>query len=285
MQWRNRLSGLTLIAACVLGFYLMSQPAESGVPESEVANRLATERVVGKSDQKAEAVAITETVIDSTAKVETAVEPESKYSSSIVPENMTVQEKKQRFRALIAPAVDRVYQELDRQYQEVAAAIKTGTDSERIEKLKTEYRAETVEELLAALKPHPRSIVLAQAAMESAWGTSRFFVRANNVFGVWSFDENEARIAAGEKRGDKTIWLKKYDSIYASVKDNYRILARGSAFKEFRALRLKTDNPYELVKKLDRYSEKGDEYGRELASVISFNKFGKYDDTFYEREK
>ena len=197
---------------------------------------------------------------------------------------MTVQEKKQRFRGLLVPYVDQAYRELDQQYKEVAAATRTGTDTERIEKLKTEYRAATLEELLAALKPHPRSIVLAQAAMESAWGTSRFLVEANNVFGVWSFDKDEPRIAAGQQRGDKTIWLRKYDSIYASVKDYYRVLARGAAFKEFRALRVKTDDPYELVKKLDRYSEKGDEYGKELASMISFNKFSEYDDVAYERK-
>ena len=285
MQWRKYLFGLALIALCVVGFYLLSQPEESGVPDSEVTDRLAAERVTEKSDQKAEAVAVSAPVIASAAKIETVVEPKITYSPSIVPENMTVQEKKQRFKALLVPSVNQVYQELDKRYQAVTAAIKAGTDSERIEKLKTEYRAKTDEELLAALKPHPRSIALAQAAMESAWATSRFFIQANNVFGVWSFDKNEPSIAAGEQRGDKTIWLKKYSSIYASVKDNYRILAKGDAFKEFRALRVKTNNPYELVKKLDRYSEKGDEYGKELASMISFNNFAKYDSTVYERNK
>jgi Bax protein len=40
---------------------------------------------------------------------------------------------------------------------------------------------------------------------------------------------------------------------------------------------MKSDNPYELVKKLDKYSERGDEYGKELASIIKYNKFCKYD--------
>jgi len=139
--------------------------------------------------------------------------------------------------------------------------------------------------LLAALKPHPPSIVIAQAAMESAWGTSRFFVKAKNVFGVWSFDEDEPRMAAGEQRGDKTIWVKKYKTLEASVRDNYRVLARGFAHQHFRDARLKTDNPYELVKKLDRYSEMKAEYGKELASVISYNKFAEFDPVFYAKPK
>ncbi|MBA6252674.1 MULTISPECIES: glucosaminidase domain-containing protein [unclassified Colwellia] len=190
---------------------------------------------------------------------------------------MTVQEKKARFKNLIIPAIDEVYDELMVQYLDVSESLKSGSDNDMIEKLKIEYKAKTDNELLMALKPHPKSIAIAQAAMESAWATSRFFNKANNIFGVWSFDEDEPRIAALKKRGDKTIWLKKYPSVKASVRGYYRTLGRSAAFKKFRELRLKTDNPYSLVKKLDRYSEKGAEYGDELTSIIKFNKFNTYD--------
>ncbi|TWX52578.1 glucosaminidase domain-containing protein [Colwellia hornerae] len=190
---------------------------------------------------------------------------------------MTVQEKKTRFKNLIIPAIDEVYDELMLQYLDVSESLKSGTDNDIIEKLKIEYKAKTDNELLMALKPHPKSIAIAQAAMESAWATSRFFNQANNIFGVWSFDEDEPRIAALKKRGDKTIWLKRYPSVKASVRGYYRTLGRSDAFKKFRQLRLKTDNPYSLVKKLDRYSEKGAEYGDELTAIIKFNKFNTYD--------
>ncbi len=205
------------------------------------------------------------------------------YTPNVVPEEMSVQEKKQRFAALLVPPVQKVYSELQEEYEQAAAWIAKGKRHKKIDQLKEEYKAETDEQLLAALKPHPPSIVLAQAAMESAWGTSRFFVEANNVFGVWSFDENEPRIAAGESRDNKTIWLKKYQSIEDAVRDNYRVLARGHAHQHFREARLKTDNPYELVKNLDRYSEIGDKYGEELASVISFNKFTEFDPVEYPK--
>jgi Bax protein len=190
---------------------------------------------------------------------------------------MTVQEKKARFKKLIIPAIDTVYAKLMTRYQQISESIKSGNITDEIKKLKVEYKATSNEELLMALKPHPKCIAIAQAAMESSWATSRFFNEAYNIFGVWSFDKDEPRIAALQKRGDKTIWVKKYSSVEASVSDYYRTLARGRAFKEFRQLKLQTDDPFELVKKLDRYSEKGAEYGHELTAIIKFNKFNAYD--------
>ena len=190
---------------------------------------------------------------------------------------MTVQEKKARFKTLIVPAVNDVYGELMIQYQEISALIDAEKNNQQIENLKVEYKATTDDELLMALKPHPKSIAIAQAAMESAWATSRFFREANNIFGVWSFDKNEPRIAALQKRGDKTIWVKKYSSVKAAVKDYYRTIGRSRAFKEFRLLKMQSNDPFLLVTKLDRYSEKGAEYGHELTSIIKFNKFDAYD--------
>lgn len=190
---------------------------------------------------------------------------------------MTVAEKKDRFKSILLPAINNVYQELTEQYEQVAQDIKNGNNTSKIDALMVEYKANSPQQLLAALKPHPRSIALAQAAMESSWATSRFTRQANNVFGVWSFDKDEPRIAAGEQRGDKTIWVKKYDSIEASVRDYYRVLARGAAFEEFRQLKMISNNPFELVKKLDKYSEKGALYGEELTAIIKFNKFDQYD--------
>ncbi len=190
---------------------------------------------------------------------------------------MTVQEKKARFKSLIIPAVNTVYAELEKQYEDIKASLEKGESDANIEKLKVEYKASTDAELLMALKPHPKSIAIAQAAMESSWATSRFFREAYNIFGVWSFDENEPRIAALQKRGDKTIWVKEYASIEDAVFDYYRTLGRSDAFAEFRQTKMETSDPFVLVTKLDRYSEKGSVYGEELTAIIKFNKFDSYD--------
>lgn len=190
---------------------------------------------------------------------------------------MTVAEKKARFKNLIIPAVNDVYAELNNKYETVLAEINLEPNSENLAKLRKEYRVQDNQALLMALKPHPRSIAIAQAAMESSWATSRFYREANNIFGIWSFNQDEPRIAAGEMRGDDTIWVKKYSSLKASIKDYFRTLARGAAFKEFRALKMETEDPFELVKQLDSYSEQGDVYGEELTSIIKYNQLTQYD--------
>ena len=200
-------------------------------------------------------------------------------SSNIFAKPMSVKEKKERFRSIVVPAVNKVYSDLETQYIEVLHDMSRSHKYYRknIEKMKKLYKVSTDEELLKRLKPHPRSIAIAQAAMESAWATSRFCKEANNIFGVWSSNPNEPRIAAGEQRGTKTIWLRKYNNIEESIRDYYKTLAKGKAYKAFRELKMKTDNPYELVKKLDKYSELGAKYGEELTEVIKYNKFYLYD--------
>ena len=201
-----------------------------------------------------------------------------KYTATDVPKKMTVAVKKERFYYLLAPAIDKVYNELLVQYNEVNKDLKSGSNAAKIEKLKATYKVKSDKALLLALKPHPQSIALAQAAMESAWATSRFFVKANNVFGMWSVNKNEPRIAAGEKRGGtRTIWLKKFASIEDSVREYYKMMGRGNAYKDFRRVRYETNDVKKIVKELDNYSEIGEKYTKELSSMIRYNKLTKYD--------
>jgi len=114
--------------------------------------------------------------------------------------------------------------------------------------------------------------------MESAWATSRFFGEANNVFGMWSTNKDEPRIAAASKRdGDRVIWLRKFDSIEDSIRAYYKLLATSKAYKEFRVLRMQTDDVNLLAQKLNKYCELGAEYCSLIEGVIRYNKFKKYD--------
>ncbi len=171
---------------------------------------------------------------------------------------ISVQEKKKNFIERVLPIIQKVHRANTLRYE---SSMKASADTK----------------LLKALKPPPVSITLAQAAIESGWGTSRFFRKANNIFGVWAYGKNMPRIAAKKKRKGKTIWIKKYDSLEASIKDYYLNIGRSFAFKKFRSLNLKTQNPYKLVKELKMYSEKRALYSKELAQIIRFNNFTKYD--------
>lgn len=191
--------------------------------------------------------------------------------------NSLVQQKKQRFKEILVPIITEVYSTLQTQYLNVKNDIQNNKNQEFIEKLKIEYKADTNEELLQALKPHPVSIALAQAAIESAWLTSRFTIKANNIFGVWSFHNNEPRIEASSTRGEKKIYLKKYKTYKSAVADYYKNLARNWAYDKFREERTLTNDPYHLVQFLQSYSEKKERYTKLLAKMIEYNKFYEFD--------
>ena len=190
---------------------------------------------------------------------------------------ISVSQKKQNFKDTLIPIVLEVYTELELQYQTIKSDIKSNQNRKVIDRLKKEYNVKSDKLLLQSLKPHPVSIVLAQAAAESAWLTSRFTKEANNIFGVWSFNKNEPRIAASGLRGDKTIYLKKYKTLKSAVRDYYKNLGKNWAYKEFRKNRTLTSNPYVLVDYLGSYSEKKELYTKLLRSMIQYNKFEQYD--------
>jgi Bax protein len=202
------------------------------------------------------------------------IKKEKKKSANIA---ASVEQKKKQFNTLIIPAINSVHNELQTQYEEIAQNLENDEYKEKISELKEYYGVESDEELLMALKPHPVSISIAQAAMESAWAKSRFFVEANNLYGIWSFNKNEPRIAAVQQRGSRTIWLKKYSDIKDSIRDYYKTLARSYAYKDFRELKMQTDDPYILIEKLDNYSEIGEKYAENLSEIIRYNKFYLYD--------
>lgn len=177
----------------------------------------------------------------------------------------------------LAPIIQNVYQKLENKYIKVLGFVQNNTHKKELALLRKEYKVEDNIELLKAIKPHPVSIVLAQGAMESAWLTSRFAKDANNIFGVWSFNKNEPRIAAGGSRENKIIYLKKYTSLEHAVEDYYKSVAKSWAYDDLRENRIYTDDPYKLLPYFEKYSEKGLEYTKILAKIIKKNNFDKYD--------
>lgn len=200
------------------------------------------------------------------------------YSSSVVPKKMSVHEKKKRFFALVLPPTQKIYQELHAKYREIQDNLDQKEYQEEISTLKKLYKVKTKEQLLLALKPHPISIALAQAAVESAWATSRFSVEANNLFGMWSGKESEERIAAkGQRENKRTVWLKKFPSFEASIRAYYLTIGRAKAYASFRKYRYESDNVFEIIKGLNKYSELGEAYVSIIKNVIKHDNLTKYD--------
>ncbi len=84
----------------------------------------------------------------------------------------------------------------------------------------------------------PTSIIIAMAGIESAWGTSRFSVEGNNLFGIRTWDLKTDHMKPKEVK-DAKFGLKKYATKCDSIKDMIRILNTHPAYTEFRIERQK----------------------------------------------
>jgi len=82
----------------------------------------------------------------------------------------------------------------------------------------------------------PTSIIIAMAGIESAWGTSRFSVEGNNLFGIRTWDLESDHMKPKDVP-DAKFGLKKYATKCDSVKDMIRILNTHTAYTEFRVER------------------------------------------------
>ena len=101
-------------------------------------------------------------------------------------------------------------------------------------------------------------LLLAQAALESGWGNSRFAKEGNNLFGVMTFNLDEPHLKPKGNKNSK-FGAKIYQNKCESVKDYIIVLNTGTAFQEFRELRFQMlkNNDLDvlvLVKTLTRYA-------------------------------
>ncbi len=204
------------------------------------------------------------------------------YRNVISLSELSISTKKQKFIDLILPGIlitkaRHVYTQKKLRALLEKDSTKWSSKQKRfLYDLKKKYKTKDINSLNDKLYTHPNSIVLAQAAVECGWGTSRFFLEANNIFGVWSFNEKDQRIKSKHHRNGKPIYLKKYSSISESIEDYFLTIARGP-YKDFRQQRVLHKDAYQLIKYLHNYSERGEDYIKQLKIVIEKNNLIQYD--------
>lgn len=191
-------------------------------------------------------------------------------------------ERKQAFINIMLPSILLVKDQIERDRQKIMEIIEKGKvepeDTAFVNEHLKIYKVKSVEELPGHMVCPPPSIVLAQAAIESGWGTSRFFKEGNNVFGMWSYSENQPRIPAGKKRGDRQVYVRKFPSIYASVLNYVRTIGRLNVYADFRKSILEGGDPYNMVDHLIKYSERRGSYVETVKTVMRKNELTMYDD-------
>jgi len=128
-------------------------------------------------------------------------------------------------------------------------------------------------ELLKHVDSISPAMAMAQAANESAWGTSRFSKQGNNLFGIWTYNE-KIGIKPLRRSPGKKHFVRKFDSIQDSVIVYMHTLNSHPAYKKLREIRYQaqlkgqTLTGIELAKGLEKYSAKGQEYIKMIQAMI-----------------
>lgn len=203
------------------------------------------------------------------------------YTNTCSLNTLPIPEKKRKFFDMMLPAILVAKTNLDLTRKEVKILSKktelSRVEKHRLNRLMKKFKTNDIQVLIKRLHTFPVSIVLAQAAIESGWGSSRFFLQANNPFGIWSFSTKHNRIAASSTRDGTKVYLRKFEDLEQAIDTYYVMLATGKPFAAFRDARMRTNNPDTLIQSLKMYSERRESYIADLAQVIRTSQLKKYD--------
>ena len=201
-----------------------------------------------------------------------------------------VDEKKSAFSGFMLPLIN----EANREIRAERTLIKDlplelegktpGTLKRLVEKYRIPEgtREAQIRALLKQVNEIPPSLAMAQAANESAWGTSRFAREANNLYGEWCFVKGCGLVPKRRSSGSQHE-VASFVRPFRSVQSYMLNINRHESYAGLRSLRNQqiAEQGYAtglvLAAGLENYSERGDEYIKEIRSMISVNDFDRFD--------
>ena len=205
--------------------------------------------------------------------------------------NIPIEERKSYFVSKMLPIIEDVNNEILNKRKQVFAIdrkLKTNSltvlDADTLKRLFREYKIKNndIDELKKRIDIIPVSLVLAQAAIESGWGTSRFALEGNAYFGQKIIGSNSNGIIPNENT-NPLIKVRKFKNLKDSVEAYVKNLNTHFAYKNFRNFRKQQRSMNTtlignyLANTLDNYSELGTEYTQKLILIIKENNLEKYD--------
>ena len=199
----------------------------------------------------------------------------------------SVKLKKETFIKIVLPLVVAENQKIleDRFKLKKILSKKMTSDREKLwlrQKLK-EYKVKKGNLLLLEKRMDiiPVSIAIAQAAKESGWGTSRFALEGNAIFGQWTW--NGKGIAPLDRGKEQSHKILRFPILRASVKAYKNNLNTHKSYKKFRETRFKLRNNSrslegkKLIYTLDNYAQTGTEYTKIIAKIIDQNSLEEFE--------
>lgn len=201
--------------------------------------------------------------------------------------------KKRVFFLALLPMALMLNQEIDQQRQEMIHILARIEDQQALsagqladlEELRRYYRvkqdpltsAKARKDLLQRVDVLPASLLLAQAANESGFGTSRFALEANNLFGEWTFTPGTGLVPEGRPEG-ASYEVRVFPSIYESLRSYIRNINTHWAYRPLRTLRTNLHlkgqqaSGLELAAGLELYSTRRSAYVDEIRTIIRHNR-------------
>jgi Bax protein len=150
------------------------------------------------------------------------------------------------------------------------------TDSIFIVSMKLKYETDSIVELEKRIYPHPVSLALTQAVLESGWGSSNIFRKGNNIFGIMSFSSDDSRSLIQFQAGDDERYLRTYNSVIESVEHYYLLISKLASYKRFRQKRWEGGSSTDLLHFMGSYHE-SNQYAEMAQSIIISNNLERYD--------
>ena len=184
----------------------------------------------------------------------------------IIDENNKILENRKKFFKILAKPVNSMGEKrwLKRRFEEY------------------QIKNEDIAELKLRMDIIPVSLAIAQAAKESGWGTSRFALEGNAMFGQWTYGKDGIKPKDSKGKDHKVL---KFPMLRSSIIAYQRNLNTHKAYGEFREKRasLREDNKkisgLHLVSYVESYAATGKEYVKILKNIISQNKLTDFDNS------
>jgi uncharacterized FlgJ-related protein len=195
--------------------------------------------------------------------------------------------QKESFIKIVLPLILASNEEISKRREAIKRAFENG-DRATLEKWAKLYRIGVANQgnktlmtrLLERADTIPVALALAQAAVESGWGTSRFAIQGNALFGQWAW-RDQAGIRPLDASNDRAV-VRSFGSLLGSVRAYMHNLNTHSHYQKFRKARAALRNRPKagearlLAKYLDRYAEIGEAYVKKLEVLIRSNDFSRF---------
>ena len=195
--------------------------------------------------------------------------------------------QKESFIRIVLPLILASNQEISKRREVIRRAFEND-DRATLEKWAKLYEIDVTDQdnkalmtrLLERADTIPVALALAQAAVESGWGTSRFAIQGNALFGQWAWRE-QAGIRPLDASNDRAV-VRSFGSLLGSVRAYMHNLNTHSHYQKFRKARSALRNRPKageariLAKYLDRYAEIGEAYVKKLEVLIRSNDFSRF---------